>query len=987
VGFEDAGLALAIARQGPFTVHCLATSSDQRDTLRTEILRQGLHGPISVGLYTPGRLPYRENLVNLVAVAAGVDLAPSEALRVLAPLGTVAYQTGTDWSETTKPWPAEIDEWGHYLHGADGNPVARDTVVGPPRRYQWLGEPRWLRSHETDSSIGTLVTAQGRLFYISDEAPPGLAGQHTLPDKWCVVACDAFNGTILWKVPIRRWGWREWRNSWFATRPGDIPLNVQKRLVAVGDYVYVTLGYRAPVSQLDARTGEILQTYADSEGANEVLVLDGTVYISQVDGDGLRIAAIDADSGKLLWRSARTYGGSVTDYIRWKEMHGGTEPVPLDPAANLATDGRRVVLVEGPNVVALDATTGKELWATPFPFVPADEKAGGIQAKDKTWVGSMILKADTVIHASPNQLAAFDASTGALLWQQPKRYIGHLWYEWKDVFVIDGLVWTWGPELGKAEYGKGSNVQRSLHPTQLKGYDLRSGEERRSVELGSTFQANHHHRCYRNKATSRYVIASRRGSEYVDLSGGPHTIDNWIRGTCHVGMMPANGLQYAPPHPCQCYIEEKLNGMNAIGPDSDTVPAPPDPTPAFEQGPAFGTVEAIPAGVEDWPTFRRDGQRSGACDTLLGEELALRWEIAVGNKPTPPVVANGLLLLADTDSHRVLCYGAADGKPRWQFVADARVDSPPTYHEGRVIFGCTDGYVYCLRATDGVLAWRFRAGPETRLMAVLGQLESVWPVNGSVLVQNGRAYFAAGRSSHLDGGVRVFALDPATGTVLAQTLVSGPFYTSATMENNFGLPQGRLPDILTGDGELVFMRTAAFGTDLEAARGAPEQRVPGGYLDDSYFKRIPWRYGNDYGRLLVHNREVMACMRQFDSLRGLDPTVFFTPGDRGYLLFARNANAEGTAWQRRIRVRIMAMALTKGHLAVAGPPDDIPQDDPLGPYEGRKGARLHVVDVATGEDTGVFDLAAPPVFNGIAAAVGRLYVVGEDGTVRCYGNP
>ena len=43
-------------------------------------------------------------------------------------------------------------------------------------------------------------------------------------------------------------------SSWFNTRPGDIPLNIQRRLVAVDDKVYVTLGYRAPVCQLDART-------------------------------------------------------------------------------------------------------------------------------------------------------------------------------------------------------------------------------------------------------------------------------------------------------------------------------------------------------------------------------------------------------------------------------------------------------------------------------------------------------------------------------------------------------------------------------------------------------------------------------------------------------------------------------------------------------------------------------------------------------------
>jgi outer membrane protein assembly factor BamB len=636
-------------------------------------------------------------------------------------------------------------------------------------------------------------------------------------------------------------------------------------------------------------------------------------------------------------------------------------------------------------VVALDAATGKERWATPFPLAEEDAGAGGIRAKDTTWVASMILADDTVLHASPNQLAGLDAQTGRILWQQPKRYIGHLWYEWKDIFVIDGLVWTWSAELERTEHNYGKKVERAVSPVSLNGYDVRTGETRKTVALGAAFKANHHHRCYRNKATVRYVIASRRGSEYVDLAGGPHTIDNWIRGTCHVGMMPANGLQYAPPHPCQCYVDEKLNGMNAVGPETVAVPAPPDPTPVLVQGPAFGAVVPVTPAADDWPTFRHDAERSGASDMELPAGLELLWERQAGRTATPPVIADGALFVADSDAHRVLCLDAATGAPRWQFTAGARVDSPPTFHEGMILFGCTDGRVYCLRATDGALVWRLRAAPETRLMAAFGQLESVWPVHGSVLVQNGVAYFACGRSSQLDGGLHVFAVEPATGRIIKQRGLVGPFYDSQSVEDNFGLPQGTLPDILVGNGTNVYMRTTAFTADLEPTRGKPEQSVPGGYLDDTYFKRIPWRYAGQYGRLLVHNREVLACMRQFDSLRGLDPSVFFTPGEQGYLLFAKSLGEGGKSWQRRIRVRIRAMALARQHLAVAGPPDSMPVQDPLGPYEGRGGAELHVVDTTTGEDTATFALPAPPVFNGIALASERMYVVDTTGGVRCYG--
>ena len=41
--------------------------------------------------------------------------------------------------------------------------------------------------------------------------------------------------------------------------------------MAIKDKVYVTLGLDAPVSQLDARTGDILKTYANTKFTEEIL--------------------------------------------------------------------------------------------------------------------------------------------------------------------------------------------------------------------------------------------------------------------------------------------------------------------------------------------------------------------------------------------------------------------------------------------------------------------------------------------------------------------------------------------------------------------------------------------------------------------------------------------------------------------------------------------------------------------------------------------
>ena len=103
---------------------------------------------------------------------------------------------------------------------------------------------------------------------------------------------------------------------------------------------------------------------------------------------------------------------------------------------------------------------------------------------------------------------------------------------------------------------------------------------------------------------------------------------------------------------------------------------------------------------------------------------------------------------------------ADSGEQVWQFTTGGRVDSPPTIHNGMVLFGSADGRVYCLRAADGALVWRFLAAPADRRLMSFGQLESVWPVTGSVLVRDGVLYCTAGRSSYLDGGMHLYRLDP-----------------------------------------------------------------------------------------------------------------------------------------------------------------------------------------------------------------------------------
>ena len=127
------------------------------------------------------------------------------------------------------------------------------------------------------------------------------------------------------------------------------------------------------------------------------------------------------------------------------------------------------------------------------------------------------------------------------------------------------------------------------------------------------------------------------------------------------------------------------------------------------------------------------------------------------------------------------------------------------------------------------------------------------------------------------------------------------------------------------------------------------------------------------------------------------------PGKDGYELFAdANDNelhlaensrdrekgpgysrAKPPVWSVQIPVRARAMVLAGDKLYLAGPPDVVPQDDPYAAFEGRRGAKLWVVSATDGTKLAEYDLPTPPVFDGLIAANGRLYIACSDGRIVC----
>ncbi|MBM4085399.1 MAG: hypothetical protein FJ272_11465, partial [Planctomycetes bacterium] len=730
--------------------------------------------------------------------------------------------------------PDGIDDWPHFLHDATNNAVAHDALVGPPQHVQWMAGPAHGRHHEHTSSISVVVSAGGRLFYVHDEGP---TASMFLAAKWVLVARDAFNGVCLWKRPIAVW---HPSLAGMGANPPWLP----RTLVAIGDHLYAVLGLGQPISDLDAATGQTLRVFEATKAAEEILAADGRLYVVAAGTatppapPSKRVLALDPATGQTLWEKS----DADTTAVR-----------PL----SLAVHGGRVFFLNRNVVLCLDAATGRERWrhALPVAKIPASLPATLVAYRD------VVLCADRgPMSEGPmpiGELTALSAETGQRLWTRP---CAEGWASPVDVFVADGLVWV-GSARGRG-WIVGADTKGEVDFTE--GLDPLTGEVKRRLDTTAAFiNRPHHHRCYRDKATDRFLLVGRHGVEFIPLQSGEPMLHDWIRGMCRYGVLPCNGLLYLPSHPCQCHVNMMLTGFCALASGRGfTVHGSGFKVDdeRLDRGTAYAVAIQNPKSKiqnpEDWPTYRGDASRSGSTKAAVPTDLRPLWQADLGGKPTGVVVAEGRVLVANADTHAVLCLDANSGKMQWRYTAGGRVDSPPTIHEGRALFGSADGWVYCLRLSDGALVWRFRAAPDDLRTVVNDQLESVWPVHGSVLVKDGAAYFAAGRSSNLDGGIHVYRLDVRTGRILSQTCLNSRLPGA-------GKQQG-LPDLMAADNEFAYMRFQSFPlNDMAAKLGGdaagqpPTEAVrlvcPTGFLDDTWWQRGHWVFapGNAVGNVMV----------------------------------------------------------------------------------------------------------------------------------------
>ncbi len=649
VGAGDGLREIELARPGGLLVHGLALDDAARERARTGIRAAGLHPLASVETWTEPRLPYADNLVNLLV--ADVDglgrRAPAEAeiLRVLCPGGEARLKISGAWTRTFKKRPAELGEWTHFDHGADGNGVSRDRRVRPPTSLQWTSGVQEIKLGGNPAGFVNLSgvrVADGRTVFDYQ------SGRQAL-----LAARDAWNGVPLWTIP---------RDKADAHRRWQV--------VASQNRIFTFLDGK-PVA-LDAATGKTaivfdkVQAPRLPEEGTQLRVGTRTLLVNLEDG----LHALDPGSGALLWSYAEA--GQQMVFPCLAEEAGLAFAASVKPGQTLRSRWPSAIVDA---VVCLEVRTGKPVWRN---VDVAGKPVGQLIHAE----GQLALFAGSAIGGRQREggwVGAIGAADGKLAGEGSfKSAYNDSMY---NAVVRDGAVWYAGH-------------------TSLYRFEPGPGRITRMANL------SYNQRCNRFTATSDLWLLGYITYLDATLNG---TLQTPARAGCALGTTPANGMIYLTPSACTCFTQ--LRGYQALSPEplgppvdalerggtadaSRAAQAPSGPIPDdWTRGLPRQETEAVEAGglriAAVVHEHRVEARRAGA----------VAWSVtADGRISHAPLVHDGRAYFGSHDGW-VYAVSLSDGARLWRrrvapyarkIVAYGQLESSwPVYglalHEGRLV--------------------------------------------------------------------------------------------------------------------------------------------------------------------------------------------------------------------------------------------------------------------------------------------------------------
>ena len=549
VNCPDAARAMNLARGGKFLVHALSRRTEIVTKMRRAIQAQELYGQISVEQNPLRRLPYADNLVNLL-IAEDLPklleggLTIREILRVVCPNGFafLGQRGGSEeelkgllteagiktleiinkgglWAKVRKPRPAEMDDWPQYMHGSDRNAVSHDLLAGPPVSLRWLAGTEWPKGPGHASGNCAVVSANGRNFYLTANTVANLSAPGEKM-QYYLVARDAYNGLFLWERP-----WED--PAVLKTANTTYMKNVYRMeplpLAASGDRVFAGGLQVNKVVTCDAATGRLLGSIDLGSPVREIAVHNGRI----VARSQKQVRLIDPDENAVLWNQDVQAGNIVVG-------DGGVFFLAAEKGAS--------------HLARLEMADGQEKWRVSVEGKPWDAPVSKGQRP-----GPLILRTcqDGVLALTDgaNRTHAVSCRDGKHLWvSTPRRaFAGRT-----PPFFMENLLWLpryKDPKKGRRASARGGAVWEGLSPL--------TGEAKKGVNGPGGVGG-----CGSFIATDRYLLFPRNIS-LLDLKTQELYSWNGARGPCNLHMFPANGLWYNLPQACRC-ITPAVRGYLAL---------------------------------------------------------------------------------------------------------------------------------------------------------------------------------------------------------------------------------------------------------------------------------------------------------------------------------------------------------------------------------------------------------------------------------------
>jgi len=562
LGLDKAQLAYELARQSD--LHVLAIDPDARKVsrARTQLSQTGLYGQrIAVHQGRLEDLPYQDYCANLIVcqLDASTDSVPSEAKelkRLLRPGQgrLILTQSGAQgfahrleawaghafsdvrvWTDQAQSWAlaqrpelSGIGQWTHLYADPANSACSGETHITDTLQLAWFGKPGPRKITDRHHRSMSPLWQNGQLFIYGDER---------------IISADAYNGTVLWELPV----------------PGSRRLGMMNdcgNMCVSGDTVYIAAGdqcwlidvdsgmckkkFPTPASVAQSHWGYIATADDQLFGSTQRPTSSfasfgfGNDTVGQIEGD-FKLKALShglfsqhRHTGQLLWHyhhglimnSAITLGPKHIYFVESRDPELMANPKGRISAHRFCADHTFLV--------ALDRKTGELAWETPFAFPYQHQMFLSYAAGKVLVTGSYNVKKQVIY-----DLYTFAGDTGKLGWhtttKTPAPEGGVHGEQWQHPAIIGDQIYLTPRDT------------RTLYQ-----YDLNTGAQAQSQRPKwggcGTVSASASHLFYRNANPEMQNLAE---NEQIRIT-------NSTRVGCWINIIPAGGMVLIPEGSSGC---------------------------------------------------------------------------------------------------------------------------------------------------------------------------------------------------------------------------------------------------------------------------------------------------------------------------------------------------------------------------------------------------------------------------------------------------